>query len=94
MLYQINSNNSLEEIEHRLHDSAARHRFGVIATHDLRDMMNRKGVNLDMECKIYEVCDPLQAKQVLARSRRRFRAAFRFMDQRANTHSRRCVRRR
>jgi uncharacterized protein (DUF302 family) len=65
MLYQINSNNSLEEIEHRLHDSAARHRFGVIATHDLRDMMNRKGVNLDMECKIYEVCNPLQAKQVL-----------------------------
>lgn len=65
MLYQINSNKSLEEIERGLQDSAARHQFGVIAIHDLRDMMKKKGVDLDMECRIYEVCNPLQAKKVL-----------------------------
>jgi uncharacterized protein (DUF302 family) len=65
MLYQINSNKSLEEIERGLQDSAARHQFGVIAIHDLRDMMKKKGVDLEMECRIYEVCNPLQAKKVL-----------------------------
>lgn len=65
MLYQINSNKSLEEIERGLQDSAARHQFGVIAIHDLRDMMKKKGVELQMECRMYEVCNPLQAKKVL-----------------------------
>jgi uncharacterized protein (DUF302 family) len=65
MLYQINSNKSLEEIERGLQDSAARHQFGIIATHDLWDMMKKKGVDLNMQCRIYEVCNPLQAKKVL-----------------------------
>jgi len=54
-----------ENIERRLQDSAARHQFGIIATHDLQDAMKKKGVELQMECRIYEVCNPLQAKKVL-----------------------------
>ena len=65
MLYQINSSKSLDEIERGLQESAARHQFGVIAVHDLRDTMKKKGVDLDIECRIYEVCNPLQAKRVL-----------------------------
>jgi uncharacterized protein (DUF302 family) len=64
-LYQINSNKSIGEIERGLQDSAARHQFGVIAIHDLRDMMKKQGVELQMECRIDEVCNPLQAKKVL-----------------------------
>ena len=65
MLYQIKSSKSLEEIERGLQESAARHKFGVIAIHDLQETLKKKGVDLAMECRIYEVCKPVQAKKVL-----------------------------
>src|SRR5215472_2863036 len=65
MLLKIASTKTLEEIDRRLQDTAASHRFGIIGTHDLRDTMKTKGVHLQMECRIYEVCNPLQAKKVL-----------------------------
>ena len=65
MLYQIKSSSPLAEIEQRLQDSAVRHRFGVIAVHDLQATLQKKGVDLAMECRIFEVCNPVQAKRVL-----------------------------
>jgi uncharacterized protein (DUF302 family) len=65
MLYQIKSTKSLDEIERDLKDSAARHQFGVIAMHDLKETLRKKDVELAMECRIYEVCNPQQAKKVL-----------------------------
>ncbi len=65
MLYQVKSSKSLDEIERDLKDSAAHHQFGIIATHDLKETLNKKGVALSMECRIYEVCNPQQAKKVL-----------------------------
>ena len=65
MLYQIKSNKSMDEIERGLQESAARHQFGVIAVHDLKETLKKKGVDLAMECRIYEVCNPHQAKKVL-----------------------------
>jgi uncharacterized protein (DUF302 family) len=65
VLYQIKSNKSLDEIERGLQESAARHQFGVIAIHDLQETLKKKGVDLAMQCRIYEVCNPRQAKKVL-----------------------------
>ena len=65
MLVQFKSSKSLDEIERGLQESAARHKFGVIAIHDLKDTLMKKGVDLAMECRIYEVCNPVQAKKVL-----------------------------
>ena len=66
MLYQVKSSKSLDEIERDLKDSAARHEFGVIAMHDLKETLNKKGVALSMEfSQICEVCNPHQAKKVL-----------------------------
>src|SRR5450631_3459782 len=65
MLYQIKSGKSMDEIERGLQESAARHQFGVIAVHDLKETLKKKGVDLAMECRIYEVCNPHQAKKVL-----------------------------
>ena len=65
MLYQIKSNKSMDEIERGLQESAVHHQFGVIAVHDLRETLKKKGVDLAMECRIYEVCNPRQAKKVL-----------------------------
>ena len=65
MFYQVKSSKSLDEIERGLQESAARHKFGVIAIHDLQETLKKKGVDLAMECRIYEVCNPVQAKKVL-----------------------------
>jgi uncharacterized protein (DUF302 family) len=65
MIYKVTSTSPLAEIERRLQESAARQKFGVIAVHDLQEMLKKKGVDLAVECRIYEVCNPLQAKKVL-----------------------------
>lgn len=65
MLYKIPTNKPLEEIERGLQQSAARHQFGVIAIHDLQETLKKKGVDLAMTCRIYEVCNPHQAKAAL-----------------------------
>lgn len=65
MLYKIQSARTVEEIDRALQESAARHQFGVIAVLNLPEIMKKKNVDLAMECRIYEVCNPHQAKKVL-----------------------------
>ena len=65
MLYERTTTKSMEEIDRGLHESAAQHKFGVIAVHNLKETMAKKGVEFDGECMIYEVCNPRQAKKVL-----------------------------
>jgi uncharacterized protein (DUF302 family) len=59
------STKSISAIDTRLRESAARHKFGIIAVHDLQQTLKSKGVDLAHPCLVYEVCNPLQAKKVL-----------------------------
>ena len=65
MLFEIESAKSLDEIDAALKDAAARHKFGVLTVHDLKTTMKNKGVEFPKECRIYEVCNPHKAKEVL-----------------------------
>jgi uncharacterized protein (DUF302 family) len=65
MLYEVSSTKPIEEIDQGLRDSAARHKFGVLAVHNLKETMKNKGVEFGGECYIYEVCNPFKAKAVL-----------------------------
>jgi uncharacterized protein (DUF302 family) len=65
MLYQTHTKRSLAEIERELQESAARNKFGVLAVHDLKETMKKKDVDLAMDCRVFEVCNPHQAKRVL-----------------------------
>lgn len=65
MLYQKTSQKSLEQVDQALRDAAARHKFGVLAVHDLKQTMKNKGVDFDTEVRVYEVCNPHHAKAVL-----------------------------
>lgn len=65
MLYEIATTKPLTEIDKRLHEAAARHKFGILTVHNLKETMARKGVDFGGECMIYEVCNPHQAKKVL-----------------------------
>ena len=49
----------------RLPEIATSHQFGVLATHNLREKMESKGVPFARECRVIEVCNPRQAQVVL-----------------------------
>ncbi|HVU35079.1 MAG TPA: DUF302 domain-containing protein [Opitutaceae bacterium] len=59
---------SLESVCQRLPEIAQKHKFGVLGTHDLKQKMESKGVPFARECRVFEVCNPQQAQQVLTRS--------------------------
>ena len=65
MLYKIESKKGLAEIGRGLEAAALRHKFGVLAVHDLKAKMQEKGAEFQGECLVYEVCNPHQAKKVL-----------------------------
>jgi len=65
VLYRIESKKELPQVGKDLEAAARRHRFGVLAVHDLKATMKEKGVDFERDCLIYEVCNPHQAKKVL-----------------------------
>lgn len=65
MLHVVQSRKPLDRVAKDLETAVARHKFGVLGTHDLRAKMAEKGVSFDHECRIFEVCNPIQAKKVL-----------------------------
>jgi uncharacterized protein (DUF302 family) len=65
MMYKIESKKQLAEIGRDLEAAAQKHKFGVLAVHDLKAKMREKGLEFQGECLIYEVCNPHQAKKVL-----------------------------
>ncbi|MEQ1948442.1 MAG: DUF302 domain-containing protein [Bryobacteraceae bacterium] len=65
MIYRTGSKKTLDEIGVALEAAAARHKFGILGIHDLKQTLAKKGVELAMECRIFEVCNPSQAKKVL-----------------------------
>lgn len=65
MTYSKHSSRSSEELEKRLREAAAKHKFGILHVHDLRQTLQSKGIELGSECKVYDVCNPQAAAQAL-----------------------------
>jgi uncharacterized protein (DUF302 family) len=65
MLHVVESAKPLSQVVQDLEAAVARHRFGVLGVHDLKAKMAEKGVPFARECRIFEVCNPHQAKKVL-----------------------------
>ena len=65
MLYEIVSRRTPQQAGQVLEAAAQKHQFGVLAIHNLKETMAKKGVEFAKECLIYEVCNPHQAKKVL-----------------------------
>lgn len=55
----------MDEIAARLEASAQKHKFGILTVHDLSETMRKKGVEMDQQVRIFEVCNPHQAKKAL-----------------------------
>ncbi len=65
MLYEKETNGSIDEVCQRIQEATLYNKFGVIAVINLKEKMTGKGVPFGPECRIIEVCNPKQAKQVL-----------------------------
>jgi uncharacterized protein (DUF302 family) len=56
---------SFEEASSSLEAAVTGHGFGVLGIHDLGQTLRDKGMAFKEECRIFEVCNPKQANQVL-----------------------------
>lgn len=66
MYYEVETKKSVEEAGGALEAAVKTHGFGVLHIHDLGGTLRKKGVEFGEECKVFEVCNPLQAAKVLA----------------------------
>jgi len=65
MLFEIESAKTIHEVCQDLEKAVVANKFGVMTVHNLKETMKKKGVEFDRECRIFEVCNPHQAKRVL-----------------------------
>ena len=66
MYYIAESNKPFEQAATDLEEAVKRHSFGVLHVHDLGSTLRSKGVEFDQQCKVFEVCNPQHASEVLA----------------------------
>ena len=65
MLFKLSTDKTVTEVATALQDAVQANHFGVMQVHNLKETMNKKGVEFNSECLIFEVCQPQQAKKVL-----------------------------
>jgi uncharacterized protein (DUF302 family) len=65
MLYIKETSIPVDAMEEKLKAAAKNHQFGVLNVTDLREKMHSKGVEFSPACKVFDVCNPQRAKEVL-----------------------------
>jgi len=70
MYYIVATEKSPADAARDLAAAVAKHEFGVLHVHDLKETLTRKGFPLGPECRVFEVCNPQQASRVLERDMR------------------------
>jgi uncharacterized protein (DUF302 family) len=66
MYYIVDSNKSFEQAVIDLEAAVKRNEFGVLHVHDLGNTLRGKGITFTEQCKVFEVCNPVQAGKVLS----------------------------
>lgn len=67
MKHIVDTDKTVEQAAADLGEAVARNRFGVLHIHDLKATLKNKGIDFPHECRIFEVCNPVQANAVLTR---------------------------
>lgn len=66
MYYIVETGKSFSQASTDLESAVKRHGFGVLHVHDLGTTLRGKGIAFSEECKVFEVCNPVQAAKVLS----------------------------
>jgi len=68
VLFKMETAKGFEQVCQDLEKTVVNNKFGVMAIHNLNETMKKKGVEFNRPCRIFEVCNPHQAKKVLERN--------------------------
>ena len=66
MYYIVETKKSFNQAATDLESAVIDNGFGVLHVHDLGSTLRAKGISFSEECKIFEVCNPIQAAKVLS----------------------------
>jgi uncharacterized protein (DUF302 family) len=66
MYYIVETNKAFGQAADDLDAAVKRNGFGVLHIHDLGNTLRSKGMPFTEECRIFEVCNPVQAAKVLS----------------------------
>lgn len=66
MYYIVDTEKSFAQAAADLEQAVANHGFGVLHVHDLGNTLRSKGIDFSEECRVLEVCNPVQAAKVLS----------------------------
>jgi len=66
MYYVVETDKSFDKASADLEAAVSRHGFGVLHVHDLGATLRSKGIALNEQCRVFEVCNPGQAARVLS----------------------------
>lgn len=66
MIYTKQTTKSVERATQDLEAAVVANGFGLLHSYDFRSILAGKGFDLPGECRVFEVCNPKQASEVLA----------------------------
>jgi len=66
MYYIKESGKSFDQAAEDLETAVTNHGFGVLHIHDLGNTLRNKGIDFKEQCRVFEVCNPVQANKVLS----------------------------
>jgi uncharacterized protein (DUF302 family) len=64
--YIVETEKSFDQASADLDSAVGRNGFGVLHVHDLGATLRSKGIEFEEQCKVFEVCNPVQAAKVLS----------------------------
>lgn len=64
----VESSKPMDEACAALEKAVADYRFGILHVHNVRETLSKKGVPFDRDVRIFDVCNPQRAKQVLEKN--------------------------
>ena len=65
MIISVTSSKSLDELDQDFRKALQRHKFGVLNVLDLKQTLGNKGIVLERERRVYDICNPQAASTVL-----------------------------
>lgn len=65
MYYIVETDKTFGTAASDLENAVKKNGFGVLHVHNLGETLRSKGIEFGEECKVFEVCNPLQASKVL-----------------------------
>lgn len=72
MYYIVETDKSFENAVNDLETAVKSHGFGILHIHDLGATLRSKGIEFEEQCKVFEICNPMQAAKVLSIDMRRY----------------------